>query len=130
MSKRYLKAYLAVLFMFALLDGVWLGVVAMDWYRDAFSTLLRDPFITWPWVVFYLGYSAAVVGLAVNPERQETSLTCLGRGALLGAAAYGTYNLTGYAIISDWPLGMTLVDLAWGTVATALLAVSGHIAAR
>lgn len=126
----FLKAYFAVLLAFALLDGLWLGAIAMDWYSEAFGTLLRNDFITWPWVVFYLIYSAIVVFLGVCPSRQDSFPLVLARGASLGLAAYGTYNLTGYAIITDWPLGMSLIDIAWGTSATALLAICGRTAVR
>lgn len=123
---RSLYAYLAALLLFAVLDGLWLGLIAMDWYRSAFADLLREPFITWPWVVFYLGYSAIVVALAVCPGRNDSVGVATLRGALLGCAAYGAYNLTGYSIIAGWPLTMMLVDWLWGTLATAVLAAGGR----
>ncbi|GGW91224.1 DUF2177 family protein [Alteromonas halophila] len=126
LSRATLIAYITVLLLFAVLDGIWLGIIAMPWYQDAFAGLLREPFITWPWMVFYLAYCLIVVVLAVCPGRHTSVLSALGRGAMLGAAAYGTYNLTGYSIIAGWPLNMTLVDLAWGTVATALLSTAGR----
>lgn len=126
----YIKAYLAVLVAFALLDGLWLGIIAMGWYQEAFGSLLRSEFITWPWLVFYLVYSAIVVFLAVCPPRRDPLLTVMARGLALGLAAYGTYNLTGYAVIADWPLAMSLIDIAWGSIASALLAITGRAAVR
>lgn len=125
-TSRVVVAYITVLVLFAVLDGLWLGVIAMDWYRSAFADLLREPFITWPWLVFYAGYSMVVVSLAICPSRQDSVLAALGRGAMLGAAAYGAYNLTGYSIINGWPLSMMWVDWVWGTVATATLGAGGR----
>lgn len=125
-TSRSIVAYATVLLLFAVLDGIWLGVIAMDWYRSAFADLLREPFITWPWIVFYLVYSMIVVALAVSPSQHSSVSAALGRGAMLGAAAYGTYNLTGYSIIEGWPLSMMWVDWVWGTVATAMLGAGGR----
>jgi uncharacterized membrane protein len=40
-------------------------------------------------------------------------------GALYGLVVYGTYDLTNYSLVKDWPLTITLVDMAWGTFACA-----------
>lgn len=125
----YLVAYTTVLLTFGVLDGIWLGVIAMPWYQAAFEGLLREPFIMWPWVTFYLLYGLAVVFLAIRPNLNQPKAAALA-GAALGATAYGTYNLTGYSIIADWPLSMSLIDWCWGTVATAVNALTGAIAAR
>jgi uncharacterized membrane protein len=37
-------------------------------------------------------------------------------GALFGLIAYATYDLTNLATLKDWPLIVTIVDLAWGAV--------------
>jgi uncharacterized membrane protein len=44
--------------------------------------------------------------------------------------AYATYDLTNQATLRDWPLAITLADLCWGTILTALAATIGFIAAR
>jgi uncharacterized membrane protein len=43
-------------------------------------------------------------------------------GGVLGLAAYGTYDLTNYATLKSWPLSITLIDLAWGTLVSAVTA--------
>jgi uncharacterized membrane protein len=43
--------------------------------------------------------------------------------------AYSTYDLTNYAILKAWPLGLSVVDVAWGTFMTALAATGGWWAA-
>jgi uncharacterized membrane protein len=42
--------------------------------------------------------------------------------------AYMTYDLTNLATLRDWPLGLSLVDTAWGCVATGLAATAGKLA--
>jgi uncharacterized membrane protein len=51
-------------------------------------------------------------------------------GALLGALCYMTYDLTNQATLARWPLHMTLIDVTWGTFATATAAAAAVWAAR
>ena len=123
-------AYLAVLIAFGVLDGIWLGVIAMPMYVEHFDGILREQFISWPWIVFYLLYCLSVVILAVKPTLDRTVGAAAISGFVLGATAYGTYNLTAYSIVAGWPLNMTLIDWLWGSVATCILAATGSIVAR
>ena len=123
-------AYLAVLIAFGVLDGIWLGVIAMPMYVEHFDGILREQFISWPWIVFYLLYCLSVVILAVKPTLNRSVGAAAISGFVLGAAAYGTYNLTAYSIVADWPLNMTLIDWLWGSLATCILAATGSIVAR
>jgi uncharacterized membrane protein len=47
-------------------------------------------------------------------------------GGALGLVAYGTYDLTNYATLKNWPLTVTLVDLTWGAAVTAAGATIGY----
>ncbi len=57
-------------------------------------------------------------------------LTTVALGALLGLVAYGTYDITNLATIRDWPVIVSVVDLAWGITVTATAATAGHLAVR
>lgn len=127
--QRFLLAYGVMLLTFAILDGVWLGLVAKNLYAYSLSGILRENFIVWPWAIFYLGYCGAILYLAVIPS-QSYRLSAFVRGAVLGAAAYGAYNLTCYSIVADWPIPITLIDWMWGTTATALVSISGAMTFR
>ena len=64
--------------------------------------------------------------LAVRGDWQRALM----RGGLFGLVAYGTYDLTGLAVMRDWPLRITLIDIAWGTFVSAAGAVAGTLAWR
>jgi uncharacterized membrane protein len=67
----------------------------------------------------------------VLPAVSAASLTtALVYGAILGLAAYGTYDITNLSTLKNWPVTMTLVDMAWGTFVTAATAAGGYAAAR
>ena len=56
--------------------------------------------------------------------------SALGKGALLGLVAYGTYEATNYATLRGWSWQMVAVDVTWGTVLTAACAGIGFLVAR
>ncbi len=51
-------------------------------------------------------------------------------GALYGLATYATYDLTNLATLRDWPLKVTLVDIAWGMFLSSLTAGLAFLLAR
>ncbi len=130
MLKIYLGAYGAILITFLIADAIWLGVVSKDAYQNAIGNLMRDSFIKWPFLAFYIIYSFVILYLAVLPNGNAAWTSAAIAGAVLGLGAYGTYNLTCYGVLEGWPLDITIKDLVWGTFATALSATSGWFAFR
>jgi uncharacterized membrane protein len=51
-------------------------------------------------------------------------------GALFGFCVYAAYDLTNLATLRGWPLTVSLVDLAWGAVVTAVAAAIAFVAMR
>jgi len=107
-------------------DAIWLGLVAKKFYADQLGSLMRQDIKALPAVAFYLLFAVGLVILAVRPEQTDTALLPAALyGALIGFIAYGTYNMTNYATLNDWPIKMTLVDWPWGTGISALAAAVG-----
>ena len=51
-------------------------------------------------------------------------------GALFGALAYATYDLTNFATLRTWSLQITVLDIVYGTVATGAAAVAAYFAIK
>lgn len=119
-STQFFKLYLIVLPVFFALDMLWLGVLAKDFYRQQIGTLLKAD-VNWPAaVVFYLVFIAGIVHFVLVPAVEKGSARrALLNGAAFGFVTYATFDLTSLALVRDWPLPITLVDLAWGTGLTA-----------
>mgnify|MGYP000275859112 CR=1 FL=1 len=80
-----------------------------------------------PVAFFYPLYALGILVLVVLPSVASASwVEALWRGAILGLVAYGAYDLTNHATISNWPLAMTLVDIAWGATVTAFTSVIAY----
>jgi uncharacterized membrane protein len=124
--KVYALTYSTLLLSLLVIDGIWLGLVAKDGYQTAMAHIMREQVIIWPWVAFYLLYPVAMLILAIQVQLPTQSrFQYVLRGSVLGAAAYGTYNLTNYALVVDWPLFITLKDWLWGTFLSGLIAYIG-----
>lgn len=126
-----MRGYLFLLVAFAGLDLLWIGVVARGFYRKHLGFWLA-PQPNWPAVAaFYLLFALGLFVLAGLPGRADGSLGgVLLRAALMGLASYGAYDLTNQATVQDWPLVVTVVDMAWGTLLCTASAAIGHLALR
>jgi uncharacterized membrane protein len=52
------------------------------------------------------------------PRAATVSLAAV-YGGLFGLVVYGVYDFTNYSTLRQWPFALTLVDVAWGVVASA-----------
>jgi len=110
--KTFGIAYAGTLFSFLLIDAVWLGLIAKSFYRDQLGDLMLPSPNLAVAAMFYLFFAAAIVILAVRPGLDVGSLwTAVGYGALLGLAAYGTYDMTNLSTLKGWPV--TLSSSTW-----------------
>lgn len=127
-----LTAYLVAGATFMIIDMIWLGFVAKDLYRKEMGPLLTENFKVVPAAAFYILYVAAVVYFAVMPAFRSGQWTdAIVPGLIFGLVAYATYDLTALAVVRDWPLRLSLIDLAWGTSLTALSAgIAAYVIVR
>lgn len=129
--KSYLIAYGAAIVAFLIIDGLWLGLVAKNFYANNLGELLRKDFLVLPGIIFYLMFTAGLVFLAVRPGQPDISLLNIAvHGAVVGLLAYGTYDLTNLSTLRGWPPVLTIVDMAWGTVLSASVSLSSAICVR
>lgn len=128
---HYLYGWLASGLAFLAIDAIWLSQMTSRFYRPAMGDMLADKPRLGAAAAFYVLYITGVLVLAVLPALKDGGLA---RAAFLGAAiglfAYGTYDLTNHATLRQWPLRLTLVDMAWGTVLTGFSACAGYWAMR
>ena len=119
----YAVSYFIGLVMFAAIDIAWLLTMGGKLYRQTLGDILLTDVRMVPAAAFYLMYPAGLVVFAIAPALKSGSPgTALLFGCLFGLFAYGTYELTNYATIRNWTLQITLIDIAYGVIASAIAA--------
>ena len=74
-------------------------------------------------------YPLGGVIFAVSPRANSSNWTMtLTMGGLFGFFAYATYDLTNLATLRHWPVGLSLIDMVWGTGLSAASAAGGKAA--
>jgi len=117
--------------VFLLVDLVWLGFVAKDFYKNQLGALMRTDPIWWAAILFYLLFIIGILYFAVLPAVAVGAWTrALTLGALFGFFTYMTYDLTNYALITGWPFSLIAIDILWGSFLTGTVATASFFIAR
>jgi uncharacterized membrane protein len=127
---KYALTYLGAGVAFAALDAIYLTLAGQKVYRPTLDYALADKPDLRVAVVFYLVYVLGVVLLAVLPNRDASLGKAAVTGAILGAFAYATYDLTNQATLKVWATRITVIDICWGTFLTCVGATAGLLAWR
>jgi uncharacterized membrane protein len=128
---KYVVTYLGTGLAFAAVDFVWLAKLSAGVYRPTLDPVLASSVNMTAAVIFYLAYVLGVVVLAVIPAGREGSwVKATLTGAMLGAFAYATYDLTNQATLKVWATSITVADITWGTFLTATASTLGYFVWR
>jgi uncharacterized membrane protein len=126
-----LVGYLAALIVFGIVDAIWLSVMGNRLYRPTLGDILLPNLRLAPAIVFYLTFPVGIVVFAAAPAIKSSTLSsALTYGSLFGAVAYATYDLTNFATLRNWTLQLTMIDIIYGAVTTALSAFAATLVMR
>lgn len=130
----HIKLFGVLLAVLVVLDTIWLGFVAKDFYVSHMG-----PFMAIENGKARIGYGAAgavyfllTIGLlffALERVSAESGLlTAFFWGWLFGLVVYGVYDFTNRATLSDWPVPLIAVDMLWGAFACGLATLAAKYA--
>jgi uncharacterized membrane protein len=110
-----------------LLDAVWL-TANNAYHRQVFAAIQGKPLAVRliPAALVYIIMIGAVWFFAVEPSQSWKDAA--GRGALIGLAMYGVYDMTNYATLSAYPIRFAVSDMAWGAFLCAATAAAAKSA--
>ena len=128
---KYFIIYLVAVFIFFVVDMIWLGIIAKNLYRNNLKGLLRDKPNWGAAVIFYLLFIIGIIIFAVAPAiRNDSLLTAVLYGGLFGFFTYATYDLTNYATLKNWPFNIVIIDIIWGMVLTGIVSTLSYLASK
>lgn len=110
---------LVTFLVFTVVDLFWLVKVAPKLYRKHIGHLMADKVNRISALLFYVIFIIGLVFFVIYPHQDNLWLG-VGYGAMFGLVTYATYDLTNLATLKQWPLTITVIDLAWGTFVTAV----------
>lgn len=120
---QYIYLYLLTVPVFFLLDMLWLGVIARNFYQEKLVAFLGPTNWTAA-IIFYLIFIVGIIIFAVAPALDAGSLTkAIVLGGLFGFFTYATYDFTNLATLKNWPLIVVFIDVLWGSVLSGSVAV-------
>ena len=127
----FIKLFLIALPVFFAIDIIWLAFVAKKFYNRHLGHLMR-PDVNWFAAgIFYVIFLCGLVAFVISPALEKRSLlNAILFGALFGLVTYATYDLTNLATLKDWPVVVTVVDMAWGTVLSVAVSLAGYLAGK
>lgn len=120
---HYVVLYIASAVVFFGADFVWLSTMADRLYRPVIGDMMLDQPNLPVAAGFYLVYLVGLLVLVTAPANGDV-WKALWMGALFGFVAYGTYDLTNLSTLKGFTLQLVAIDMAWGTVLTAVAAAA------
>lgn len=126
---KYLSAFLATVVVMIALDLLWLGLIAKPLYQQGLGHLMAERPNLVAAAAFYVLYGLGLMFFAVVPNAADPGwLKTAAAAAMFGLVAYATYDLSNLATLKDWPIGLSLIDMAWGATLSAVAATAGRYA--
>lgn len=124
---KILLTYFFTALVFFVIDIIWLGLIAKNLYAKYLGQFLSEQVNWTAAVIFYLIFIAGILFFAIYPAVDKGSLKqAVIYGLLFGFFTYSTYDLTNYATLKGWPLNIVFIDIAWGSVLSGLVSLSGY----
>lgn len=130
----WLYAYFICLASLLVLDGLFIKFVANGAYRRSLGALLNTKPKVLPAAALYTMYIGAILLYGVWPllhlldyaSFSDVWLKVAGWGAGLGFTTFAMYGLTNKSLLKNWPNNVLAIDLAWGSLLTAVATCIGY----
>jgi len=119
-SVRSARLFILTAIVLLVIDFLWLGIVMGPFYLHQLKDLGRIaggvfvPDLAAAALVYILIPLGIILFALPRAKETNTAGSALWWGALFGLVLYGVYDLTNYAMLKDYPLTLTIVDILWG----------------
>ena len=125
---KWIAAYLGMIVFMFVIDLVWLSVISKSIYQQGIGHLMAaEPNLIYAGL-FYPVYVLGLLWFAIRPNCTLPGIKRASvAGATLGFLVYASYDLTNLALLKDWPLGLSLMDISWGTLLSSISASVGKM---
>ncbi len=120
--QQKILAYIIALIIFTVLEALWLTQAAPYIYAPL-SPIMREQPNLLSALFFFLAYPIGILYFTVFSNLDSISKISE-RAVMLGLLCYGTYSLTNLATLQGWTATISLFEICWGMILTALTAIA------
>jgi uncharacterized membrane protein len=114
---KFIPAYICTIIVMFVLDLIWLSQIAEPLYKAGIGHLMAETPKLGFAVLFYLVFVFGLLWFGLRPNIGTKGVkNAFISGAVFGFFIYASYDLTNLALLKDWPLKLSLIDLTWGTL--------------
>jgi uncharacterized membrane protein len=124
-----IKQYFCIFIPMLIIDSIWLLLAMNKFYKNYLGYLLSPAPILGVALLFYSMYSFAVWFFIIKDKNTDL-INIFFSGLFFGFIVYSAYDLTNQATIKDWPVIVTIVDMAWGAIMTGSVSVIAVVLMR
>lgn len=125
--ERYFKVYILTIIFCFVVDMLWLGIIAKEFYQNELSAIIRksNGAMAPNWLGAVVVYLALIIGILffVIPKFPQSYINTGLVGGLFGLMVYCVYDFTNYAVLQNWTLKLAIVDIVWGTFLCSLTSI-------
>ncbi len=126
MYSNYIKQFLIVFILLAVIDFPWIGIIYAKEYTRVIESVQKQKFVVryLGGLIVYIAIALIIVGWVIprlQHKSKVTFLDCLLYGGLLGGLVYAVFDFTNYALFTNWTLKTSIIDTVWGLVLTTLV---------
>ncbi len=124
----WIKIYLIALSIFLIIDFLWLGLVAKNFYSRHLGEKMKEKVNPVPAIAFYLLFVAGLVFFVTMPAIESIRWQkAVFPAIFFGLVSYATYDLTNFATLKEWPFKVVVIDLIWGSLLTGVVSLLTYL---
>lgn len=119
----FIRSLLVSMVFFMAIDLGWIKYVVNPLYKKHLPEFIADRPNAGAAIAFYILFLSGLVYFVIQPAIEKGTWTAsIIPGMIYGLATYATYDLTSMAVFKNWPLIITVTDIAWGIFLAAAIA--------
>jgi uncharacterized membrane protein len=116
-----------IIFIIAIvIDLLWLGIFANKFYKSELKDLYTKKVNLMSAILVYLIMALGITFFVIGHPLVNDYKTAFYVGAFFGFTMYAIFDLTNLAVIKNYPLKLTVIDIIWGTLLCGFLGIAGR----
>jgi len=111
---QIIKPIIAIMITLLALDFLWLGFISRNFFKTQIGGIMKTSPTLIPAAFVYILLTVGIFIFVLNNPFSNDPKSVFLIGSLFGLVVYGTYELTNFSMLNNWPIKVVAVDILWG----------------